>query len=290
MAPGPGYAELAAASNFSFLSGASHPEELVVTAKRLGLAGLGLADRNTVSGTVRAHMAAKEAGLSYRPGARLTFCDGTPDVLAYPKNRTGWGRLCRMLTAGNLRGEKGAPLMERGDLMEWGGDLALAVLPKPQMLDEACLAMLRELKSTFGHAVRLAVTPAYDGRDRVTLAASRALAQTSGVRLMAVGNVLYHDPARRVLGDVLTSIREHVPLAEAGYRLNGQCRAPFEAAKRKWRGCSAAEPEAVARNALLFRRGLHLLARRAALSVSRRTRRRQGSRRRRNWSGSTWAT
>jgi len=251
MAPGPGYAELAAASNFSFLSGASHPEELVVTAKRLGLAGLGLADRNTVSGTVRAHMAAKEAGLSYRPGARLTFCDGTPDVLAYPKNRTGWGRLCRMLTAGNLRGEKGAALMERGDLMEWGGDLALAVLPKPQMLDEACLAMLRELKSTFGHAVRLAVTPAYDGRDRVTLAASRALAQTSGVRLMAVGNVLYHDPARRVLGDVLTSIREHVPLAEAGYRLSANAERHLKPANEMAR-LFRSEPEAVAETLCFF--------------------------------------
>ena len=189
-----GYAELAAASNFSFLRGASHPEELAVMAKRLGLSGLGLADRNTVAGTVRAHMAAKEAGLAYRPGARLVFSDGTPDVLAYPKHRVGWGHLCRLLTAGNLRGEKGAPLLQRGDLLEWGEGLALAVLPRPEALDEACLSFLGELRSAFGRSVRLALTPGYDGRDRVTLEASRALAGAARVRLMAVGDVLWHDP------------------------------------------------------------------------------------------------
>ncbi|GAB4354877.1 MAG: error-prone DNA polymerase [Oricola sp.] len=244
-AAGPGYAELAAASNFSFLRGASHPEELAVTAKRLGLAGLGLADRNTVAGTVRAHMAAKEAGLAYRPGARLVFCDGTPDVLAYPRNRAGWGRLCRMLTAGNMRGEKGAPLLRRGDLMERGADLALAVLPKPSALDESCLSLLQELKSAFGRAVRLALAPAYDGRDRATLEAARALAQASGVPLMAVGDVLYHDPARRPLGDVLTAIREHVPLSGAGYRLSANAERHLKPAGEMAR-LFRAEPAAVA--------------------------------------------
>ncbi|WP_246272837.1 error-prone DNA polymerase [Oricola thermophila] len=248
---GPGYAELAAASNFSFLRGASHPEELAVTAKRLGLAGLGLADRNTVSGTVRAHMAAKEAELEYRPGARLVFCDGTPDVLAYPKNRAGWGRLCRMLTAGNMRGEKGAPLVQRGDLMEWGAGLALAVLPKPTALDENCLSFLQDLKSAFGRSVRLALAPSYDGRDRATLEAARALAGAAGVRLMAVGEVLYHERARRPLGDVLTAIREHVPLGEAGYRLPANAerhmKPPHEMAR-----LFRAAPEAVAETLSFF--------------------------------------
>ena len=245
----PGYAELAAASNFSFLRGASHPEELAVMAKRLGLSGLGLADRNTVAGTVRAHMAAKEAGLAYRPGARLVFSDGTPDVLAYPKHRAGWGHLCRLLSAGNLRGEKGAPLLQRGDLLEWGEGLALAVLPRPDALDEACLFFLGELKSAFGRSVRLALTPGYDGRDRMTLEASRALANAARVTLMAVGDVLWHDPERRVLADVLAAIREHMPLTEAGYRLSPhaeRCLKPAHEMARLFRSEPAAVSETLA--------------------------------------------
>ena len=87
------YAEFAVTTNFSFLRGASHAEELVDRAKTLGLAGIGIADRNSVAGVVRAHQAAKEAGLKCAPGARLAFADGTPDILAYPQDRAAWGRL-----------------------------------------------------------------------------------------------------------------------------------------------------------------------------------------------------
>ena len=88
-----GYAEFAVTTNFSFLRGASHGEELVLQGKALGLAGIGVADRNSVAGVVRAHQAAKEAGLAFAPGTRLMFCDGTPDILAYPESRAAWGRL-----------------------------------------------------------------------------------------------------------------------------------------------------------------------------------------------------
>ena len=99
----PAYAELAVTSNFSFLTGASHPEELVAQALRLGLAGLGIADRNTLAGVVRAHVAwtetgARAAGLRLAVGARLVFADGTPDLLAYPADRAGWGLLSRLIT------------------------------------------------------------------------------------------------------------------------------------------------------------------------------------------------
>src|SRR5687768_4512307 len=124
----PPYVEFAVQSNFSFLRGASKPEELVVTAALLGHAGMGLADRNTVAGVVRAwsqskHIELEKGGpikLPYHPGARLVFCDGTPDVLAYPQDRQGWGNLCRLLTQANLRDEspKGAPLLFLGDLLE----------------------------------------------------------------------------------------------------------------------------------------------------------------------------
>ena len=94
------YLEFAVASNFSFLRGASHPEELMVQAHAIGLAGIGLGDRNSVAGVVRAHLAKREQNwrLRYHPGARLVFADGTPDILAYPRDRAGWGRLTRLLT------------------------------------------------------------------------------------------------------------------------------------------------------------------------------------------------
>src|SRR3954449_5218313 len=99
------YAELAITTNFSFLRGASKAEELVLQAKELGLLGLGIADRNSVAGVVRAHSMAKVIGFKIVVGARLVFSDGSPDILAYPADRDGWGRLTRLLTMGKDRAE-----------------------------------------------------------------------------------------------------------------------------------------------------------------------------------------
>src|SRR5580704_6418579 len=125
------YLEFAVASNFSFLRGASHPEELMLQATHVGLAGIGLCDRNSVSGVVRAHLIKREKQLplAYHPGARLVFADGTPDILAYPRDRPAWGRLCRLLTRGNLRAEKGDCLLKLDDLIEHIDGLALVVMP-----------------------------------------------------------------------------------------------------------------------------------------------------------------
>src|SRR5262249_50104216 len=113
------YAELAVTSNFSFLRGASQPEELAVRAKELGLAGIGIADRNSVCGVVRAHTQARELGLRLAVGARLVFDDGTPDILAYPQDRAAWGRLTRLLSRGKLRAEKGDCLLGVADLIDF---------------------------------------------------------------------------------------------------------------------------------------------------------------------------
>jgi len=210
------YAEFAVQSNFSFLRGASHPEELVVTARRLGLAALGLADRNSVAGVVRAHQAAKEAGLAYHPGARLVFADGTPPVLAYPRDRAGWGRLCRLLTAANQRGAKGAPHLVADDLMAWGDGMALAVLPGGA--GEA--GILARLTERFGRAVRVALPPDFGGAPRAALARRVALADSLGLAAMAVGEVLFHEPGRRPLADIAAATRLHRPLAEIGPSLS----------------------------------------------------------------------
>jgi error-prone DNA polymerase len=232
----PGYIEFGAQSNFSFLRGASRPEELVVAACLLGHAGMGLADRNTVAGVVRAWSASKYVHsenkeepkksfgpvcLPYHPGCRLVFSDGTPDILAYPQDRTGWGHLCRMLTQANLRDEteKGATLLTRGDLLEWGDRLSLAILADLAADEEPTLALLRGLKHRFGGDIRLAAAPAYRGDDRFRLEKAAALAEAARMPLMATNDVLYHSFERRPLQDVLTAIRLGKTVAEAGFML-----------------------------------------------------------------------
>ncbi len=227
------YTEFAVSSNFSFLRGASHPEELAATAAQLGMAGFGLADRNSVAGVVRAHAALrdiKEADViapRYHPGARLNFAGGAdrdlPDVLAYPANRRGWGRLCRLLTLGNRRAKKGECHIGLSDLLDWSGDLELIVMPnaslQPPELAATLPPLLQRLCEARPGAVHLAGSLSYDGEDRLRLACLDTLARESATPLIAVNEVLYHVSARRLLQDVLTCIRTHTTLETAGRRL-----------------------------------------------------------------------
>jgi error-prone DNA polymerase len=216
----PRFAEIGIRSNFSFLEGASHPEEFVVAALRLGLTGIGLADRNTVAGTVRMHVMAKEEGLAYHPGARLSFTDDTPDILAYPIDRPAWGRLCRLLSQGNLRsGVKGTCELYEADLMEWGEGLLLVVTAEPQKHAEKLPALLHRLKERFSDQVHLALVPRYAGRDRPDFDFLAATSVEVGVSLIATNDVLMHEPARKSMADVVVAIREHVTVQQAGYRL-----------------------------------------------------------------------
>ncbi|TPJ22635.1 error-prone DNA polymerase [Mesorhizobium sp. B2-7-2] len=215
------YAEFGISSNFSFLRGASKPEELVVTAKFYGFASIGLADRNTVAGVVRAWQQARVEKLAYHPGCRLVFGDGTPDILAYPRDRQGWGHLCRMLTQANLRdeNEKGATLLQLSDLLEWGDRMSLAILPDLSAGAEDSLAFISRFKDRFGAALRLAVAPDYAGNDRFRIEQASAVAEHARVPLMATNDVLYHAADRRPLQDVLTAIRLNTPVSEVGLEL-----------------------------------------------------------------------
>ncbi|OQP86116.1 error-prone DNA polymerase [Rhizobium rhizosphaerae] len=318
------FVEIGARSNFSFLEGASSPEEMVEQAARMGLAGLGLADRNSVAGAVRAHAhvkafarrrkealtvlasegasAAREHGgaaeagaplpeseslsdtdegeaggigtedeqalrrraerlakarrdvvlpedFVFRPGARLVFRDGTPDILAFATDRPAWGRLCRLLSQGNLRAHKGSCLLDEADLLQWGEGLMLAVLPDagfhhgatedavpatpcPAQGDAPAAAgqipmapavrlegLLRRLGQRFPGQVHLALSPCHDGEDGFRFAWLSALADQAGVPLIATNQPLYHHADRRSLADVVTAIREGVPVMQAGFRL-----------------------------------------------------------------------
>lgn len=237
------YAELAVTTNFSFLRGASHPEELVMTAAELGISAVGIADRNSVAGVVRAHMAAKEAGLPLLVGARLVFQDGSPDVIGYPRDREGWARLCRLLSAGRLRGEKGECLLLADDLRQWREGLNLIVCPHFPFEEEDMLSFLQEMQE--GGQIWLAASMTRCGDDNRRLQRLLALSRQSGIPLIATNDVLYHKPERRSLQDIVTCIREHVTLDQAGRRLEANAERHLKAPAEMARLFEAA-PDAVA--------------------------------------------
>jgi error-prone DNA polymerase len=211
------YAELAVTTNFSFLRGASKAEELVLQAKELGLVGLGIADRNSVAGVVRAHAMAKVIGFKIVVGARLVFSDGSPDLLAYPADRNGWGRLTRLLTIGKDRAKKGDCILGLADLLDDAKDLNFIVMPPRRVKPDALTNLLVRLKEASSHrSVWLAASVLYRGDDRRRLAKLKHVATGALVPLIAVNDVLYHAPQRRVLQDVVTCIREHLILEHAG--------------------------------------------------------------------------
>ena len=219
--PAPTYAELAVATNFSFLRGASHPEELVATAISLKLAGIGIADRNSLAGVVRAHLFLrnnKNRAGNFRvvTGARLVFRDDTPDILAYPRDRDAYGRLTRLLTDGNRDAPKGECHLTREDLFRYIEGLQLIVMDAGRPDDSALLAKLSE---TAPGRVWLAASANYGPYMRADLARRAALARTHHLPLIATNDVLMHTPERRALADVVACIREGVTLDTAGFLL-----------------------------------------------------------------------
>ena len=211
------YAELQIATAFSFLHGASHAEELAQTAAALGLAAIGVADRNTLAGIVRAHVAAKAAQVRLVPGARLVFRDGTPDVTAYPMDRAAWGRLSRLLTVGKGRTVKGACALDLADLLEFGDGLAVLIHGRGD-------ASLRVLQARFRNRAWLAACRRYAPDDVMHLRRTAELGHRYRLPLLATNDVLYHGPERRRLQDVMTCIRQGTTLEKAGLALaaNGE--------------------------------------------------------------------
>ncbi|MGA1801825.1 error-prone DNA polymerase [Rhizobium sp. HT1-10] len=250
--------EIGARTNFSFLEGASSPEEMVGAAEVVGLAGLGIADRNSVAGVVRAHAIARQSNYRFQPGARLVFADGTPDILAYPQNRKGWGHLCRLLSAGNLRAEKGACILYEEDLIAWGDAMMLAAVPAPALVEDkagwqALSDCLERLRTRFPRQLHLVLSPSYDGRDRLVFEAFAMLASKVRLPLIATNQPLYHVPARRPLADIVTAIREHVAVADAGFLLAPNAERHLKPAREMAR-LFAAYPSAVENSQSFFAR------------------------------------
>ncbi len=245
------YAELAAATNFSFLRGASQPGEMVETAIALGHTGLGIADRNSVAGTVRAWRALKEAheegrGANFKliSGTRLIFSDGTPDIIAYPLTRHGWGRLTRMLTIGNRRVEKGNCELHFADLIEWCEDWALIIMPSRQTGDKWLRSPLTVLRNRVPR-LWLGVTMNRAGRDKRRLAQFKALSRDTGIPLIALTDALYAAPEARPLHDIMTCIREGTTIHKAGRLLAANAERHLKAPPEMAR-LFADAPEAIA--------------------------------------------
>jgi len=225
-----GYAELQVTSNFSFLQGGSHPGELVAQAKALGIGALAITDRNTLAGVVRAHVAAKEAGLRLIVGTRLDLMDA-PSLLCLPTSRAAYGRLCRLLTLGQRRAGKGQAILFLEDVVSHAtGQILIALAPQDWCWQEAARSaaqtfakQLQRMQSLIaaeaGTRLYLAASHRYRGDDEANIAALADLARRCGMPLVATGDVLYHTPQRRPLQDVLTSIRAGCTIAEAGHRL-----------------------------------------------------------------------
>ena len=219
------YAEIGVTTNFSFLRGASHPQEYVHKASRYCLYAIGIADRNTLAGVVRAYgeLGNKNRKVRYNPkllvGTRLVFDDGTPDILAYPRDRAAYGRLCRLLSKGKLRAEKGECLLRFDDLAEFSEGQLLVLMPSYRLDSGKILRTLDALKKLPVEGVWLAATMFFHGDDRRRMVRLERLATTAHVPLIATNDVLYHFHRRRALQDVLSCIREKATIHDIGRKL-----------------------------------------------------------------------
>src|SRR5690606_33977999 len=126
------YTELQVTTNFSFLRGASHPEELVEQAAAYGYSEIAITDRNTLAGIVRGHVAAKKHNIRIIPGCRLDLLDG-PSLLAYPTNKEAYSRLSALLSTGNLRTEKGKCDLYKADVYRHAEGMKFIVIPPPSL-------------------------------------------------------------------------------------------------------------------------------------------------------------
>ena len=238
------YAELNCISNFTFLKGASHADELVSRAAELGLSAIAIADTNSFAGIVRGHAAAKELGLTYLVAVRLILQDGA-ELVAYPKTRKGYGHLCRLLTLGKRRASKGQCHLAIEDVLEWGAECVFILIDGTDHLPI--------LKNAFGEDIFLALKPAYDGADAARFKTRQRMSETLDVPLVCVGHVLMHSAKRRRLADVLSCMREKMKIDQLG-RLaqpNAEARLKSEFEMRR---LFKAYPEAMANTQIIVAR------------------------------------
>jgi error-prone DNA polymerase len=302
------YAELACTSSYSFLRGASPPADYVAEGIRRGLTAIGIADRNTVSGVVRAWKALADApdearsallaakrdagqpeklteaeeaacapNIRFLAGSRLVFSDGTPDIIAYPATRQGWGNLTRLLTVGNMRATKGSCILKFDDLLDHLNDVLLIVMPyatadaeeahknppvysfkesakpiaAPSHLKLVTTApqdwesVLRRLAPVHAGKLWLGVSTHHRGKDKRQLVWYRQVANAFDVPLLATNDPLYATRDQRPLHDIITCIRMGTTIQKAGFALEANAERYIKTAD-DMEGLFHACPEAVA--------------------------------------------
>ncbi|MBZ9982446.1 MULTISPECIES: error-prone DNA polymerase [unclassified Mesorhizobium] len=211
----PRYAELQVTSHFSFLRGASSCDDLFAQAAALGIEALAVVDRNSLAGIVRAHQAAKDTGVRLIVGCRLDLVDGM-SLLVYPTDRAAYSRLCRLLTLGKKRGGKAKCRLEWSDLTDYAEGLIAVLIP--DRADDTCPLQLRRLRETFSDRAYLALTLRRRPNDQVRLHELSNLATQMRVPTVVTNDVLFHEPGRRILQDVVTAIRHNITIDELGFR------------------------------------------------------------------------
>ncbi|MXV50141.1 DNA polymerase III subunit alpha [Pedobacter sp. HMF7647] len=214
------YSELQVTSNFSFLRGGSHPEELVEQAAALGYTSIAITDRNSVAGVVRAHQAAKSVGINFIPACRLDLLDG-PSLLAYPTDITAWGRLCALLSKGNLRTEKGKCDLYKNDVFDHAEDIKFIVIPPESLneyfdFDDSFKQDLQEYRQVLGSNLYIAASRSYNGNDAKRLYRIASF----NIPMAATNDVHYHEPLRRELQDIVTCVREKCTISKVGFKLH----------------------------------------------------------------------
>ncbi|MGP1309734.1 MAG: error-prone DNA polymerase [Phycisphaerales bacterium] len=248
------YVELATTSNYTFLTGASHPDELVCAAANLGHASAAIADVNTLGGIVRAHVAAREIGMPVALGARLRFAD--PDgleILCYPTGLASYSNLSRILTIGKRRAPKGECHLHLHDLVERSAGLQAIVVP-PEVLDDAFIETLNGLRSVFNDdRLSLAACVSYAHDDRSRLWQLKTLSKHLRVPLVAINDAHAHEPSRRPLQDAMVCVRLGTTIHRAGFALQANAERhlkPPEEMARLFAEC----PGAIARTVEIARR------------------------------------
>ncbi len=220
MEGGPEYAELAVTSNYTFLTGASFPEEMVQHAAMLGHRAVGITDTHSLAGVVRAHVKAKELGVRLVLGARLLPRDVSGcSLLVYPTDKAAYGRLCRLLTTGKRRAPKGECHLTLADVAAHAEGLLCVVVPEEELADELGVVLDRLHEIFDDDRLSLAASWSYGASDALRIERLAALASTHRAPLVAINDVHAHTPERRPLQDVLTCIRHGCTLDEAGFRL-----------------------------------------------------------------------
>jgi error-prone DNA polymerase len=209
------YAELQCTSHFSFLRGASSCDELFARAAALGITALGIVDRNSLAGIVRAHIAAKENGIRLVVGCRLDLTDGTA-LLVYPMDRPAYARLCRLLSLGKKRGGKAKCELHWADVVDHAEGLIGILVPDEA--DDLCAMRLRRLADVFGGRANLALTLRRRPNDQLRIHELSLMAIHARVPTVVTNDVLFHAPHRRVLQDVVTCIRHNCTIDDAGFR------------------------------------------------------------------------